>query len=189
MADDSATPSTRDHAALIVAVAKNRDRIAFAQLFEYFAPRIKAVLKRGGAPADLAEELAQEAMLMVWRKADLFDPGGANASGWIFRIANNLRIDAARRSRRADRMASEFAFEVPDVEVPDAILDATQTEARVRSAMAQLSADQLKVITLSFLESRPHSEIAEILQVPLGTVKSRIRLAFQRLRLLLEEVA
>jgi RNA polymerase sigma-70 factor (ECF subfamily) len=189
MADDSAAPGTRDHAALIVAVAERRDRTAFAELFDYFAPRIKALLRRGGTPAELAEELAQEAMLIVWRKAHLFDPGGASASGWIFRISNNLRIDAARRSRRADRMASELALDAPDVEVPDAILDVTQTEARVRSAMAQLPADQLKVITLSFLESRPHSEIAQILQVPLGTVKSRIRLAFQRLRSLLDEVA
>lgn len=188
MADESAKPGSRDHAALIVAVAENRDRVAFAELFAYFAPRIKSLLRRAGDSPEQAEELAQEAMLTVWRKANRFDPGGANASGWIFRIAQNLRIDAARRARRADRTASEFALEAPEVDAPEAIVGATQMEEKVRHALAQLSADQRKVITLSFLESRPHSEIAELLKIPLGTVKSRIRLAFQRLRSLLEEV-
>lgn len=189
MPDESATPSTRDHASLIVAVAKNRDRVAFAELFSHFAPRIKALLLRGGAPPELAEELAQEVMLTLWRKAHLFDPAGASASGWIFRIAQNLRIDTARRAKRADRIASEFALETQEVDAPETIVEASQLEEKVRSAIAQLSADQLKVISLSFFESRPHAEIAEILQLPLGTVKSRIRLAFQRLRALLDEVA
>jgi RNA polymerase sigma-70 factor (ECF subfamily) len=189
MAEDSATHRTPDHAALIVAIAECRDRGAFAELFAHFAPRIKSLLLRSGAPAELAEEVAQDAMLTVWRKAHLFDPAGASASGWIFRIAHNLRIDAARRAQRADRMASEVALELPEVVAPEAIVGAAQMEEKVRFAIAQLSADQLKVITLSFFESRPHSEIAEILQLPLGTVKSRIRLAFQRLRALLDEVA
>lgn len=188
MPDESAI-ATHDHASLIVAVAKNRDRIAFAELFNHFAPRIKAFLLRGGTPAELAEELAQEAMLIVWRKAYLFDPAGASASGWVFRIAQNLRIDAARRAQRADRITTEFAFEPAEVDAPEAVVDAAQLEEKVRSAMAQLSPEQLKVITLSFFESRPHAEIAAILKLPLGTVKSRIRLAFLRLRALLDEVA
>lgn len=189
MPDESATPSKRDHASLIVAVAKNRDRVAFAELFNHFAPRVKSLLLRGGTPPELAEELAQEVMLTLWRKAHFFDPAGASASGWIFRIAQNLRIDTARRAKRADRIASEFAFETTEVLAPETIVDASQLEEKVRSAVAKLSADQLKVISLSFFESRPHAEIAEILQLPLGTVKSRIRLAFQRLRALLDEVA
>jgi RNA polymerase sigma-70 factor (ECF subfamily) len=189
MAEDSAKPDTPDHAALIVAVAECRDRSSFAKLFSHFAPRIKSLLLRSGASAELAEELAQEAMLTVWRKAHLFDPSGASASGWIFRIAYNLRIDAARCVQRADRMANELAVDLPEVAAPETIVGAAQMEEKVRSAIAQLSADQLKVITLSFFESRSHSEIAEILHLPLGTVKSRIRLAFQRLRTLLDEVA
>ena len=188
---DNGTPTqkTGDLAALITAVADRRDSAAFAELFQYFAPRIKALLMRSGAPGEQAEELAQEAMLTVWRKAHLFDPTGASASGWVFRIAHNLRIDAARRAQRIERLGRELAGETAEVEEPDAIVSAGQMQARVRAAIAQLSSEQLKVITLSFFESRPHAEIAEILQLPLGTVKSRIRLAFKRLRTLLDEVA
>ena len=187
--DRTVTQQSSDLAALIIAVADRRDTSAFAELFRYFAPRIKSLLLRMGTPSELAEELAQEAMLTVWRKAHLFDPNGASASGWVFRIARNLRIDAARRSQRIERLGRELGSEESDVEEPDAIVGAVQIEQKVRAAIAQLSADQLKVITLSFFESRPHAEIAEILQLPLGTVKSRIRLAFKRLRTLLDEVA
>lgn len=190
MADESGTrPETGDFAALIIAVAERHDRVAFAQLFEHFAPRIKSMLLRMGSANEQAEELAQEAMLTVWRKAHFYDLNSGSASAWIFRIAHNLRIDAIRRSRRIERLANELAAETAEVVGPDAIVDANQIEEKVRAALAQLSPEQMKVITLSFFESRPHSEIAQILQLPLGTVKSRIRLAFKRLRTLLDEVA
>ena len=189
MVDDSQSLHRADgHAALIVAVAGARDRAAFAALFRHFAPRIKSMMLRSGAPAEQAEVLTQEAMLTVWRKAGLFDPRGASASGWIFRIAQNLRIDALRHTRR--EKAIDFSEPVDDPGAPpDAVVDAGQVEAHVRRAIRELSPEQLQVVVLSFFESRPHAEIAALLQLPLGTVKSRLRLAFKRLRALLDEVA
>jgi RNA polymerase sigma-70 factor, ECF subfamily len=169
---------------LIVAIARNQDRAAFARLFEHFAPRIKALMMQLGAPAVRAEELSQDTMLSVWRKAHLFDPAGTSASGWIYRIAKNLHIDALRRDQRLAAIPTDE--EKADVPTPDAALSARETESRVRAAIAQLGPEQLRVITLSFFEDKPHAEIAKELSIPLGTVKSRVRLAMQRLRDLLD---
>ena len=176
-------------AGLIAAVARDRDRTAFAELFRHFAPRIKTLMLRLGAPPDQADELAQEALLTVWHKAHLFDPQGASASGWIFRIARNLRIDFLRRARRLDAIGTDPTNDPAEIDQPDSIVTAGQLGGRVRSAIGKLSPEQLHVITLSFLEGRPHAEIAQRLQLPLGTVKSRLRLAVKRLRELLHEVA
>jgi RNA polymerase sigma-70 factor (ECF subfamily) len=170
--------------ALIVAIARDQDRAAFARLFQHFAPRIKTLMMQLGAPAVRAEELAQDTMLSVWRKASLFDPAGASASGWIYRIAKNLHIDALRRDRRLAAIPGDE--ENAGVPQPDATLSARETEEQVRAAIAQLSPEQLRVITLSFFEDKPHAEIAKELGIPLGTVKSRLRLAMQRLRDLLD---
>ena len=173
--------------ALIVAIAERGDRSAFATLFNHFAPRVKSYMLRLGADAQLAEELAQETMLTVWRRADGFDPARAAASTWIFTIARNLRIDAARRGQR---MKHDDPFDesiAPDL--PDAILSAAQDETRVASAIGQLPQDQARVIREAFFSDKPHSEIAAELGLPLGTVKSRLRLAMARLRGLLGEAA
>jgi RNA polymerase sigma-70 factor (ECF subfamily) len=176
---------------LIKAVATERDQGAFAALFEYFAPRIKSFMRRSGTNEANADEMAQEALLIVWRKASLFDPASIGASAWIFTIARNLRIDALRREKRGN------AHEVTDIDLeffideaprPDARLFAGQTEARVRTALAKLSDEQLRVVELSFYEERAHAEIAEVLKIPLGTVKSRLRLAMSRLRNLLDDL-
>ncbi|MGA0604173.1 sigma-70 family RNA polymerase sigma factor [Caulobacter sp. KR2-114] len=170
---------------LIVAVAANADRDAFAILFDHFAPRVKSYMLRLGAAPEAAEELAQETMLTVWRKAGAFDPTRAAASTWIFTIARNRRIDALRRIR-PDLPADPA--EAPDMPAaPDAVLAAGQDEARVRAALATLSAEQAEVVRLSFFSDRPHAEIAEALGLPLGTVKSRLRLAMGRLRAILGE--
>jgi RNA polymerase sigma-70 factor (ECF subfamily) len=177
---------------LILAVAERRDRAAFARLFAYFAPRIKTFLLRSGASEASAEELAQEAMLTVWRKAGLFDPQAANAAAWIFTIARNLRIDWHRRDRRGgvdESHAIDAEFIVDDAPQPDQQLASVQSGAKVRAALGHLSADQLRVIELSFFEEKAHGEIAKILDIPLGTVKSRLRLATARLRHLLSELS
>jgi RNA polymerase sigma-70 factor (ECF subfamily) len=178
--------------AQIGAIAAHQDRTAFASLFEYFAPRIKTYMQRSGVNDVRAEELAQETMLAVWRKAALFDPASASAATWIYAIARNLRIDAYRRERRGQigetsDVALEFrADEAPQ---PDVRLASAQSDQRVRAALAALSAEQMRVIELSFFEERAHSEIAKLLGIPLGTVKSRMRLAMKRLRTLLEELS
>lgn len=175
-----------DPNSLILAIAKYRDRDAFGLLFNAFAPRVKSYLLRMGASASQAEELAQEAMLSVWRKAELFDPSRASASTWIFRIARNLRLDALRREANAAAYRPDLSEEPDPPATPEAIQAARQSDGRLRSAMANLTPDQVEVLRLSFFQDCPHAEIADRLKLPLGTVKSRIRLALQRLRGALE---
>jgi RNA polymerase sigma-70 factor (ECF subfamily) len=177
----TATSTIAHHSDLIAAVAQHRDKAAFAELFQYFAPRVKAYLVRLGVPSGAADDLAQEVLLMLWRKAHLYDRSRAAPSTWVFTIARNLRIDAARRVRHTEALedAVEHADDAP---LSDAVVDAAQRDARVRSALKALPQDQLRVVELSFFEDKPHSDIARILNVPLGTVKSRLRLAMGRLR-------
>ncbi len=168
--------------ALMIAVGAARDRAAFATLFAHFAPRIKAYLMRLGAGAAQAEDLAQEAMLAVWRKAALFDPAKASASTWIFTVARNLRIDAIRREKRPAFDPDDPAFLPDGVLSPDGELSRADDCERVREAMQTLPPEQAQVVRLSFFSDKPHSEIARELGVPLGTVKSRLRLAMARMR-------
>jgi len=179
-----------DPSALIRAIADRGDRTAFAALFELYAGRIKAWLMRTGASGELAEDIAQETLLTIWRKARSYDPARANASAWIFAIARNARIDRFRRERRAEQRPDIYELMEPEeAERPDSILDAAEREQQVQSAIAQLSGEQLTVIRLSFFEGRPHAEIAERLDLPLGTVKSRLRLAMKHLRTLLGDLS
>lgn len=173
---------------LIAAVARE-DRAAFATLFTHFAPRVKAFLMRSGASETVADEVAQETLLAVWRKAAQFDPQTTGAAAWIFTIARNLRIDALRRQSRGVAEAAAVDLDAFEDErpPPDAALATAQAEQRVRSALSKLSDDQVRVVELSFFEDRAHGEIAQLLKIPLGTVKSRLRLAMGRLRALLDE--
>ena len=174
-----------DWSECVVAIAQLRDRERFAELFEHFAPRCKGFFMRLGASSGVAEDLAQETMLTVWHKADRFDPARAQASTWIFTIARNLRIDMQRRERNPASLVEAIAS-APEPTPSDQVLSA-EREKQVRAALASLPAEQAEVIRLSFFEDRPHSEIARLLNVPLGTVKSRIRLAMNRLRALVED--
>lgn len=176
---------TDEHARLIQAVAVDRDREAFSRLFEYFAPRLKAYLMRSGAPAGAAEDFAQDAMLTVWRKADLFDPSRAGAATWIFTIARNRRLDVLRREGRESSLP-DLDLTPDEPERPDDLLSEAQEAARLNEAMRQLSPDQMAVLRLAFFKGDAHSEIASALDLPLGTVKSRIRKAMIKLRTILE---
>lgn len=189
MIEMNISPPKIDTSALITAVAR-KDRAAFSQLFDHYAPRLKSMLAKGGLDAVLAEECAQDVLLTVWRKADQFDPAGGSASGWIYAIARNLRIDVVRKNQRGLRLIEAVEHDSPQAGASafDAVA-ATQMTERVNSALTALNSEQLQVLRLSFFESRPHPEIAAILNIPLGTVKSRIRLAMQRLRSILDEFA
>ena len=180
-----------DWADLIGRVASAGDGEAFRLIFEHFAPRIKGLMLKGGCSPDEAEEIAQSTMIAVWRKAHQFDPATAGAPAWIFTIARNLRIDLFRRRARAERLGTRA--ELPDApdqaETADILISRGQDAARIASAIKQLSAEQSTVMRLSFIEERPHPEIASALGIPLGTVKSRIRLAMNRLRDILDEEA
>ena len=188
MTDAPFTPrSAPPFSDLIVAIAERGDRDAFAILFDYFAPRVKRYLMRLGAAAEPAEELAQETLLTVWRKAPAFDPSRAAASTWIFTIARNLRIDMARRDSRPPPQ-EDPSIPILAPETPDALLSAAQDQDWIRRAIATLSEEQAQVIRLAFFSDKPHSEIAMDLGLPLGTVKSRLRLALARLRAHLEPI-
>ncbi|GLR67014.1 RNA polymerase sigma factor [Acidocella aquatica] len=183
-------PGGAEFARLVQAVAAARDRSAFARLYEHFAPRVKSYLLRLGAGAGQAEELAQEALLSVWAKAAYFDPEKASVATWVFTIARNLHIDARRRERTPGGMAAglEVMLEeaAPAQDAADMLLMALEQQERLRSAVLTLPADQAEVVRLCFFQDKPHAEIERELGIPLGTVKSRLRLALARLRRLLD---
>ena len=168
--------------ALIARTARG-DREAFAQLFGVYAGKVKGYLVRLGAPPAAAEDLMQDAMVSIWRRAASFDATKAKASTWIFVIARNAWIDKLRRERTelAYRQTVLVSEESED-EAPDEAAMRGQTEDQVAAALATLSEEQRQVVQLSFFEDRPHSEIAAHLSLPLGTVKSRLRLALIKLR-------
>ncbi|HUB95583.1 MAG TPA: sigma-70 family RNA polymerase sigma factor [Stellaceae bacterium] len=173
------------HRALMAAVA-GRDTGAFMALFNYYAPRLKAYMKKLGTSDELAEELAQDVMVVVWRKAETYDPAKSAVSSWLFTIARNLRIDALRRDLRK-------AFDVTDptllpapLPAPDHNLQTSDQQREMRQVLGTLPQDQAEVVTLAFYHGKSHGEIAAALAIPLGTVKSRMRLAFQRIREALE---
>lgn len=174
---------------LLVAVRDRQDRAAFAALFRHFAPRVKSYLRRFGDDDGRIDEVLQETFSAVWTKARLFKPDRASASTWIYTIARNQRIDAFRRERRPEFDPEDPAF-VPEAE-PDgeAALTARERNERVATAMSELNDDQREVLRLSFFEEKSHDAIASKLGLPIGTVKSRIRLAYGHLRARLEAQA
>jgi RNA polymerase sigma-70 factor (ECF subfamily) len=171
---------------LLVRVA-GADRDAFNALFRRFAPRVKAYLLRIGAGPDAAEDLAQDVMMKVWRKARLFDPAKASASTWIYAIARNQRIDAFRRLGRTE-FDPEDPFFLPSQALhADEAIDRKGRDELIRDALEKLPPNQREVVRLHFIEDEPHSVIAKKLSLPLGTVKSRLRLAFEKIRNQLSE--
>lgn len=174
---------------LLSRIATDRSDEAFRKLFEDFGPRIRSYMMRQGADAALAEELAQETLLTVWRKAALYSADKGSASTWIFTIARNLRIDRLRRETPWQELTEEHAASIPsDVTAPDDAASNRQREARVRIVLRELPPDQLEVVTLAYIDGLSHSDIADRLRLPLGTVKSRIRLAYQKVRAALEDL-
>jgi RNA polymerase sigma factor (sigma-70 family) len=178
------------HAELIQAVARDRDRRAFAELFDFYGPRIEGWLIRSGLDRATAEEICQDTMTTLWRKAALYDPAKAAPATWLYRIARNRRIDLGRRGKVTLIEPGDAAFDVVDENAVDPTLtvDARDREDALRAALAQLPPEQLELVRMAFFENLSHSVIAERMGLPLGTVKSRIRLAFGRLRKYLESV-
>lgn len=165
---------------LLLKVGRARDIDAFETLFRHFGPRIKAYMAK--VDPSRAEELMQETMMTVWHKASLFDTSRGAAASWIFTIARNQRIDALRRDRRAEIDPDDPAL-VPETPVAaDQALDQRQNEQLMRAALAELPSEQLQVLELAFYREQSQSEIAAQLALPLGTVKSRMRLGFAKLR-------
>lgn len=166
----------------LIAVGQRRDREAFAQLFQWLAPRVKRYMQRLGADPDLAEDLAQETLVQVWRKAAQYDPTKAAPSAWVFTIARNLRVDRLRRQRL-------YEVELTDeADAEDELGDGHQRSldrldaGRLKDLVAALPIEQIQVVRLAYFEGLSHTEVGRALEVPLGTVKSRLRLALARLR-------
>ncbi|GAB4135867.1 MAG: sigma-70 family RNA polymerase sigma factor [Rhodothalassiaceae bacterium] len=172
----------RHLASLVEAIATTRSRSAFAELFRHFAPRLKAYVVRAGADPLLAEEVVQEAMIALWRKADSFDPAKASVSAWLFAIVRNKRIDRLRREARPDLRPEDFLHLETESKGAGESFDAARTAVRLRRLIADLPPEQAEVLHLAYYEDRSHRDIAERLSLPLGTVKSRIRLALARVR-------
>jgi RNA polymerase sigma-70 factor (ECF subfamily) len=172
-----------------LAVARHQDREAFSALFRHFAPRMKGWLWKTGSSAEEAQEIVQDAFVILWRKAAQFDPARSEVGAWLFTIARNLRVD--RRRAIHDTWTTLDDFEVDAIGSPepgqeDALLSRQYGE-RVRDAISRLAPDQRTLVQLSFYEDMSHSKIAAELKVPLGTVKTRLRRAASCLRALLEE--
>ena len=180
--------TSRDFDGCVARIALDGDREAFVLLFDHYAPRVKALLVRTGSNPVAAEELAQETLLAVWRKAHLFDPTRASAAAWIFTIARNLRIDSIRRTDRAV-YAEDQAPPGDDPPQPDTILAGVQDGQRVRAAMASLNPDQAQAIEMAFFHEQTHTQISQALGVPLGTIKARIRFGMMKLRAFIEREA
>ena len=169
-----------DWIACLARIRDDRDEAAFVDLFRYFAPRVKAFLMRSGADAAMAEECAQEVLATVWRKASQFDPSRASVATWIFTIARNKQIDVLRRSRRPEPEDLSWG---PEAEPDQADVVALQQETeQLGAAMAALPEKQRDLIEKAYFGDLSHSEIAAETGLPLGTIKSRIRLALDRLR-------
>lgn len=176
------------HEDLMAWVAKSGDRAAFRALFDHFAPRVKSYILGMKLADSEAEELMQDVMLTVWRKAALFDPEKARVSTWIFRVARNKVIDSRRRRKLTEVSADDLLTEMPDDAETDRPLIEKQNAVRVKAALDRLKPNLRIVIEKSFFEEMSHTEIAEALDLPLGTAKSRIRLAFQQLRKELDDL-
>lgn len=173
---------------LLQRVAERGDAEAFAQLFQTFAPRVKSYMMRQGADAATAEELAQETLATVWRKARLYSADKGSVSTWIFTIARNLRIDRLRREVAWVELPPERDQQPSPDPAPDETVVAGEREKRVKAALAALPADQAQVVQLSYVEGLSHSEIAGRMGLPLGTVKSRMRLAYEKIRQAVEDL-
>ncbi len=167
----------------IQAVAERRDKAAFARIFTFYGPRVNAYLRRLGAEAATAEDLTQDVMLTVWRRAGQFDHGRAALSTWIYTIARNRRIDVLRRERRPDFDQHDPTL-VGDDSAPrgDQLAEAAEARRLVMEAVAQLPSEQARLVEIFYFAEKPHSTIADELGLPLGTVKSRLRLALGKLR-------
>ena len=172
---------------LLIQVGKNRDTSAFKALYEHFTPRLKSFLLRIGSDESTAEEVCQESMIMVWRKAETFNPESAGASTWIYTIARNKRIDKLRKDSRPMPDLNDPSFYKKPIDKSDDILQRVEEERKIKKALENLPPEQAKLIFSAYYDEKSHRKIADEANLPLGTVKSRIRLAINRLRIQLDD--
>ena len=183
---DKTSASNEWLAELLDRVAKQQDKAAFALLFEHFGPRVKGFMMRKGADSELAEDLAQDTMITVWRKAHMYSGDKGSVSTWIFTIARNRRIDWARKLKGIQFSDISELDQPSEDRSADEIVLGNQEAKSVSDAVERLPSDQKQVISMAFMEDMTQQEISQRLDLPLGTVKSRMRLAYQKLSKSLE---
>lgn len=174
---------------LLLKIARERSEAAFRELFNEFGPKVRSYMRRQGVDAATADELAQETLLTVWRKAALYSAAKGTPASWIFTIARNIRIDRIRREVGWQELTETDAETIPsEDQPPDETVSAAQRQARVQAVLAELPVEQREVVVLAFIDGLSHADIADRLALPLGTVKSRMRLAYQKVRTALEDL-
>lgn len=185
---DADSVSAQDFDVLLEKISKDKDRDAFISLFNHFAPRIKSFLMKSGLSPDVADELAQETMLTVWKKAGQYNKAQAAASTWIFTIARNKKTDYFRKNARAPLTKHDLAYQSPEQLQPDDELGQEQQQDRIAQVLSEIPEEQAELIQKAYFEDKTHQDISQETGIPLGTVKSRIRLGLERLRHLLDGV-
>lgn len=168
----------------LVAIGRDRDESAFADLYGYYAGRVKSFLIGKGMNEEIAEELTQEIMLTVWRRAESYDPAKAAASTWLFTIARNRRIDYLRGNSRIEVELDDemLDLETTEKDPQENFVANAQAALTLQKALEKLPQEQRQVMHLSYFRGQSHGAIAKWLDLPIGTVKSRIRLAMQSVR-------
>ena len=163
---------------LVKSVAEQRNEIAFSEIFDFIAPKINAYYIKNNLSIDLAEELTQEVLSTIWLKAELFDPEKSKFITWSFTIARNKKIDFYRKNKKND---------INEEDIRDFLYENNKTndyeiEYIIKNISQELDENQKKLIKMSFFEQKSHKKIATELEIPLGTVKSRIRASLNRMQ-------
>lgn len=172
---------------LMKRLSERQDQDAFNMLFDYYSPRIRSVMIKQGCSGELADEIAQETLLKVWRKAAMFNPDKGSVASWVFTIARNLKIDRFRKELPWQKLPEDFDQIPSDCQQADEIVSENQRRDQLLLVLETLPKEQRQIVTMSFLEGQSHGEIAKTLDLPLGTVKSRMRLAATKIKKAMKE--
>jgi RNA polymerase sigma-70 factor (ECF subfamily) len=171
---------------LILEIANHKSKPAFIALFNRVSAKLKAYAIRCGANQADAEEIVQECLLIVWRKAPTFNPKAASAITWLYTIVRNKRIDFIRK-QRPDLICSDDLWPEPESEELEKHVESDLNANIIRTLLYELPEEQRQIVFKVYFEGKSHSEIANELDLPLGTIKSRLRLAMKKLDTLAKE--
>ena len=184
---DTLSANTDDDLTLCVElIGRNQDKLAFNSIFRYFAPRLKSFLVKAGSTDSQAEEVIQEVMIAVWTKSSTYDSSKSSVSTWIYTIARNKRIDKIRKEKRHYLSESDEGLEIPVDSTQEKEIFSAQVSNSLKKYMSNLPEEQSRLLKLSYFYNKTHADISAELKIPLGTVKSRIRLALTKMRHLVE---